>query len=587
MRYPSLSDYQLAIQNPPVCLDDPDLKKGKPEKNPMGLPRAFSGGFALTYHIVSGKRDYAVRCFKSKVPGLDVKYKALTKELASRPSTVFQQFEYLTRGILVNGTWYPVVKMDWVKGDSLGLHIEKNLSNSSVLTSTADHFRAIVGELSLRGIAHGDLQHGNIMVRNGRLTLIDYDGMYIPAFRGQSSNEKGMLNYQHPEREAHFDETIDRFSSIVIYASLLALADDPSLWSRYNTGENLIFSVDDFQDPDNSPLLDHLRRRSSLADLSQRLHSVFAGSLVDVPTLEDWIGRRSVPVSTPKAKASRKKTIATNAASPYLVIAADDREVILRSEGDVVCVVGKVSDVRRDKTRFGKPYVFVNFGDYRKGCFTAVIWSSALENWTGLTLDDSLVGKTVQVTGLVQKYNKRQPESPQIVLDSGARIRLASGSLPSTPSPPRASTVRPAAPRSGSKAKGRNSSLVSQLGGSTSPATSAAPTAKPRLPAPARVTSSPAHVASPPPPPKPSQSTGQPTSNQALVAQLSGSSKSSATETTVRATTPSSPVASQPAAPSSSQSTSASQNASTDDGCCSWLVGGGLLFVVMQMMQHC
>src|SRR2546430_4647189 len=49
-------------------------------------------------------------------------------------------------------------------------------------------------------VAHGDLQHGNILVRGGSIQLVDYDGMWVPALKGRHATEIGHRAYQHPER---------------------------------------------------------------------------------------------------------------------------------------------------------------------------------------------------------------------------------------------------------------------------------------------------------------------------------------------------------------------------------------------------
>ena len=38
MNWPTMSDYQEAIQNPAICFSDPELKLGKPTLNALGLP---------------------------------------------------------------------------------------------------------------------------------------------------------------------------------------------------------------------------------------------------------------------------------------------------------------------------------------------------------------------------------------------------------------------------------------------------------------------------------------------------------------------------------------------------------------------
>lgn len=42
---------------------------------------------------------------------------------------------------------------------------------------------------------HGDLKPDNIIVReDGRLVLVDYDGMFVPAMRGQKARELGSVD---------------------------------------------------------------------------------------------------------------------------------------------------------------------------------------------------------------------------------------------------------------------------------------------------------------------------------------------------------------------------------------------------------
>ncbi len=39
---------------------------------------------------------------------------------------------------------------------------------------------------------------------------------------------------------------MDTFAGLVVLVSLLALAHQPGLWSKYNNGDNLLFTADDF-----------------------------------------------------------------------------------------------------------------------------------------------------------------------------------------------------------------------------------------------------------------------------------------------------------------------------------------------------
>src|SRR5262249_44991814 len=134
----------------------------------------------------------------------------------------------------------------------------------------------LVRDLERRRIAHGDLQHGNILIGESGVKLVDYDGMFVPSFAGTASPERGLACYQHPRRSADdYAVGLDRFSGLAIGTALAAVAVDPSLWAEFHTGDNLIFSSDDFRHPQSSPLLDRLR---TLAD--PQLQSLVQGLTV-------------------------------------------------------------------------------------------------------------------------------------------------------------------------------------------------------------------------------------------------------------------------------------------------------------------
>ena len=51
MRMPMAGDYVAALQHPHRCFRDPQLINATPEKNRMGLPRPFTGKFAVIFHM--------------------------------------------------------------------------------------------------------------------------------------------------------------------------------------------------------------------------------------------------------------------------------------------------------------------------------------------------------------------------------------------------------------------------------------------------------------------------------------------------------------------------------------------------------
>lgn len=197
----------------------------------------------------------------------------------------------MQRGIRVGGGWYPVVKMQWAEGDPLHIYVQKNLGNARALTNLAVQWVQMIQVLQRAHIAHGDLQHGNVLVVNSNLKLVDYDGMFVPALSGKLSTELGQPNYQHPHRtETDFGPYLDNFSGWVIYVSLVALSIYPSLWQTFRGGDDcLLFRRKDFEDPDHSAVLKNLEssNNSQLRELVQVFKIALYSSPDDVPPFDN------------------------------------------------------------------------------------------------------------------------------------------------------------------------------------------------------------------------------------------------------------------------------------------------------------
>ncbi len=192
-------------QIPLASLCDPDLKAGLPYTNELGLPRSITGSFASVYRMNCKKKDIALRLFLSNINDQHERY-ALIFRISSAPQTPYTvTFDFLKEGIKIHGEWLPALKMDWLEGDQLDDYIVDNLHNPAKLKKLLEKFVKMMQEMRRGGMAHGDLQHGNILVCKGELRLVDYDGMYVPAMKGLTAGELGHPNYQHPDRSAqHF-----------------------------------------------------------------------------------------------------------------------------------------------------------------------------------------------------------------------------------------------------------------------------------------------------------------------------------------------------------------------------------------------
>jgi hypothetical protein len=200
MAWPTLQDYNEAFQNPRFAFVDPDLRNGQPDLNQLGLPRAICGNFACVYKIQSSGQRWAARCFSSEVSDQQRRYEVISTYLAKVALPYTVQFSYIPTGIKVQGRPYPLLKMQWVQGESLTAFVGKYVGYPETLLSLATVWAKMMADLKEASIAHGDLQHGNVLVVDNKLRLIDYDGMFVPGLAGNQSNECGHRNYQLPSR---------------------------------------------------------------------------------------------------------------------------------------------------------------------------------------------------------------------------------------------------------------------------------------------------------------------------------------------------------------------------------------------------
>ena len=294
MGWPIESDYFGAVQSPHICFSDADLRAGHVSTNALGLPKSITGAFASVYQVqCPNANKWAVRCFLRDIPDQQRRYSAISTHLNLAKLPYTTGFEYAPRGILINGNWYPILKMAWLDGVPLDVFIEQNLSRPQLIQSLAKQWIEMMAALGKAEVAHGDLQHGNILICNGALKLIDYDGMYVPSLKGMHSNEQGHPNYQHPRRSgSDFNAHLDNFAAWVIFISLSAFAIDPNLWRTLNCGDdNLLFRKADFDRPAASKVFRTLDASGEprLQSLSSQLRSLLYLPIDDLPALDGMV----------------------------------------------------------------------------------------------------------------------------------------------------------------------------------------------------------------------------------------------------------------------------------------------------------
>lgn len=404
MTLPTPDAYNDAVQTPRLAFSDTELANGTVDCNGFGIPKALGGGFAITYRLSSRNgKSYAVRCFHKEVSNLQDRYHRIHSILKATQSPLFVGFEYQQTGIKVKAVGYPIVKMEWATGMTLGEYIEQNYKRRTVIEQLRTSFTQMEAELQQRGIAHGDLQNGNILVSpQGGIRLVDYDGMFVPGMNAGGGAELGHKHFQHPDRNAaSFGPSIDRFSFLVIDLSLWALALQSDLFRRFSTGENILFAANDYSDPASSQVFQALKMVSdpsfqkALVSFAAICNSPFSS----VPRLPDFLAGRNIPiapVSLPAAPPSLQKYIG---ALP--VIDASKFGDVCQHVGDKVELVGQIVEVKAGSTRKGTPYVFINFGHWRDDCVRVTLWSEGLKA-LGLTPDYSWHGQWIVVNGLIE-----------------------------------------------------------------------------------------------------------------------------------------------------------------------------------------
>lgn len=238
MLWPAPDQFNEAVQSPQQVFGDKDLRFGQLVCNELGLPKVATGAFASVYQIKTDNGDFAVRCFLSDNSRRTERYRKISEAILNDKLASTVDFSFIDEGIWLDGRWFPILKMQWVNGISLTEYIGAHLNDVNALIKLAEKFRVMVSGLRSEGIAHGDLQHGNIIVCGDELRLVDYDGMYVPALAGEESDELGHPNFQHPARSReHFGDYLDNFSSWMIYLGLHCLVHDPKLWTEFNGGD--------------------------------------------------------------------------------------------------------------------------------------------------------------------------------------------------------------------------------------------------------------------------------------------------------------------------------------------------------------
>ena len=265
MQYPLISEYVRAIQDASSNLDK--LAHLVPVLDDHGEPYRSSGAFAVVFKMKDEQtgKCYALKCFTEEQEGRAEAYRQIADELEFVDSSYITSVKYLDKEIFVDSSCeedeFPVLLMDWIDGETMETYIEENYQDNYTMAMLCYRFCKMAAWLRSQPFAHGDIKPDNIIVRpDGTLTLVDYDGMFVPAMKGQKSPTIGTKDFSHPLRTIDdFDETIDDFALASIALSLKAISLKPSLLDEYGAADRLLFSAADYRDLSKSKVMTALQ----------------------------------------------------------------------------------------------------------------------------------------------------------------------------------------------------------------------------------------------------------------------------------------------------------------------------------------
>lgn len=245
MPLPTIESIKITIENDHATnIHDSKLNGYKPLPGLLG-PMFYPGGFGVVFPLVNPTgHKYAFRVWHKEIPGIKDRTNKIATHLKSLNLPYFVEFDYVQGGLTVEeddgAQTVDTVRMEWIEGYSLHDFITESKENDSTqefkrkMHDLAKNFKKMFKDLHQADISHGDLQHGNVVIKDDlSIKLVDYDSVFVPTIKGETQITSGLTGYQHPIRKNSCtvaSEKDDYFSELIIYSGLLALSVKPELW---------------------------------------------------------------------------------------------------------------------------------------------------------------------------------------------------------------------------------------------------------------------------------------------------------------------------------------------------------------------
>lgn len=445
--YPSKSQYKSALVNGMFPEDENGGYSFEPLYN-GNEPILSSGGNAIVFKVTNKQGDLsALKLFNENIEGRFARLTKISQYLENTSHSFFTPFKFVQKLIYVDvddlredEKFFPGVVMKWIEGESLETKLKKLVQDRDLgkIRKIAENFKDISIILLKEGIAHGDLKLSNILVdENLNLTLIDYDGMFVPTLAGEKAIELGTPTYQHLNRELDdYSSNIDHFSIVLIYTSLIALSLDPLLYESYNDGDNIIFNENDFKSPNDSVLFNYLL---SLNEIKGFIYYLKLSALSPFIYIEDLINILNGIFPKPKINISQK---------PLAVLSGDKGDLVwttenctyVRINGDELAMAGSKSFSFSDKNKF-----FFEYGnellelqhEYVVNCYPKPEIISLSANNQDLKFDEELTlsWSAISYSRLILKYNQFEIDVTELLtykinnLGQSTKIKLLAFAL--------------------------------------------------------------------------------------------------------------------------------------------------------------
>ena len=337
---PNVVDIIQSIQVPQL-IKDKYIRQGTPVLDGRGRPVHFTGGFAVVFPFLVNGSKWAFRCWSADIGNVERRLHSLSSELKQLSLPYFCEFSYEPVGIVINGETYPTTRMQWIDGKTIKDYICEYMSDATRMQKLADDFLHMCETLHQHKIAHGDLQHGNILVDDsGAIYLIDYDSVYLPALKGETDIISGLPDYQHPKRKENriATEKLDYFSELIIYLSIRAITENPQLADKYQVkdADRLLFTKEDFVELKNAPIYNDIKS----------LGQEFKGYL-DV--LEEYLGHQDINELVPFEFCMLNQKVSFTASATKAVRNTQSIELVwdVPFDAEIVLRKGKDTEVQQ------------------------------------------------------------------------------------------------------------------------------------------------------------------------------------------------------------------------------------------------